>query len=97
MKCTGLLKEPKAKFLWNSDKVFQRTTRNSSETDSTQLSETSQQHCMELVSTEGVEETQDIGVEEAEFSESNLIELLQGNLEEMSLPLKELQTKHEQS
>ena len=55
-------------FPWNSDKVFQRTTRNSSKTDSTQLSETSQQHCMELVSAEGVEETQDIGVEEAEFS-----------------------------
>ena len=52
---------------------------------------------MELVSAEGVEETQDIGVEEAEFSGSNLIEFLQGILEEMSLQLKELQTKHEQS
>ena len=52
---------------------------------------------MELVSAEGVEETQDIGVEEAEFSGSNLIEVLQGNLEEMSLQLKELQTKHEKS
>ena len=79
-------------FPWNSDKVFQRTTRNSSKADSTQLSETSQQHCMELVSPESVEETHDIEVEEA-----NLIEFLQGNLEEMSLQLKELQTKHEQS
>ena len=59
-------------FPWNSDKVFQRTTYNS-KTDSTQLSETSQQHCMELLPAEGVEETQDIGVEEAEYSGSNLI------------------------
>ena len=50
---------------------------------------------MELLPAEGVEETQDIGVEEAEYSGSNLIESLQGNLEEMSLQLKELQTKHE--
>ena len=84
-------------FPWNSNKVFQRTTCNSSKTDSTQLSETSQQHWMELVPAEGVEETQDIGVEEASYSGSNLIESLQGNLEEMSLQLKELQTKHEQS
>lgn len=43
-------------FPLNSDKVFQCTMRNSNKTDSTQLSETSQQHCMELVSAEGMEE-----------------------------------------
>ena len=63
-------------FLWNSDKVFQRATRDSNKTDSAQLSETSQQHCMELVSAEGMNETQDIGVEEVEFSGSDLIEFL---------------------
>ena len=55
-------------FPWNSDKGFQRATRNSNRTDSAQLSETSQQHCMELVSAESMNETQDIGVEEVEFS-----------------------------
>ena len=84
-------------FPWNSDKGFQRATRNSNKTDSAQLSETSQQHCMELVSAEGMNETQDIGVEEVEFSGSDLIEFLQGKLEEMSLQLEELQTKHEKS
>ena len=84
-------------FPWNSDKGFQRATRNSNKTDSARLSETSQQHCMELVSAEGMNETQDIGVEEVEFSGSDLIEFLQGKLEEMSLQLEELQTKHEKS
>ena len=52
---------------------------------------------MELVSAEGMNETQDIGVEEVEFSGSDLIEFLQGKLEEISLQLEELQTKHEKS
>ena len=52
---------------------------------------------MKLVSAEGMNETQDIGVEEVEFSGSDLIEFLQGKLEEMSLQLEELQTKHEKS
>lgn len=84
-------------FPWNSNKGFQPATRNSNKTDSAQLSETSQQYCMELVSAEGMNETQDIGVEEVEFSGSDLIEFLQGKLEEMSLQLEELQTKHEKS
>ena len=84
-------------FPWNSDKGFQRTTHNSNKTDSTQLSiETSQQNCIELVSAD-VNETQDIGVEEVNFSGNDLVEFLQGKLEEMSLHMEELQTKHEKS
>ena len=52
---------------------------------------------MELVSAESMNETQDIRVEGVEFSGSDLIEFLQGKLEEMSLQLEELQTKHENS
>jgi len=81
-------------FSWNSDKGYQWTTHNSNKTDSAQLSvETSQQNCMELVSAD-VNETQD---EEVKLSGNDLIEFLQGKLEEVSLQLEELQTKHEKS
>ena len=52
---------------------------------------------MEPVSTEGLEVTEDIGAENAEFSGCDLTEFLQGKVVELLLPLAELQSKHEKS
>jgi len=85
-------------FPWNSYKVFKHITHNSNKTctDSAQSSETSQQHGIEFVLAEDVNETQDVDVrtQEEEISGSNLIECLQSKLEEVSLQLEELQVKY---